>query len=183
MRDGRLVGRTGGNDDDTRGRARSIGAGHALTVRRGGLLGRVGEDGATLTYVTSDGAGAAEIVGVELPVSRGIAGWTVMSGQPIAVRDVETDARFARDVAEATHYVPRSILAAPLFDDEGEAAGVLSVLDPRVDQSADWTLTVLGTLAALVGLLVEGGEGDAAATRLTALGRGCWPPRSRQLRP
>jgi GAF domain-containing protein len=131
----------------------------------------VGEDGATLTYVTSDGAGAEEIVGVELPVSRGIAGWTVMSGQPIAVRDVETDARFARDVAESTHYVPTSILAAPLFDDEGEAAGVLSVLDPRVDQSADWTLTVLGTLAALVGLLVEGGEGDAGDGRLAALGR------------
>ena len=49
-----------------------------------------------------------------------------MSGQPIAVRDVETDARFARDVAESTHYVPTSILAAPLFDEEGEAAGVLS---------------------------------------------------------
>jgi GAF domain-containing protein len=94
-----------------------------------------------------------------------------MSGQPIAVRDVETDARFARDVAESTHYVPTSILAAPLFDEEGEAAGVLSVLDPRVDQSADWTLTVLGTLAALVGLLVEGGEGDAVDDRLAMLGR------------
>jgi len=77
----------------------------------------VDDAGATLVYVAASGEGAAEIVGVELPVTRGIAGWTAMSGQPIAVRDVETDARFARDVAEATHYVPASILAAPLFDD------------------------------------------------------------------
>lgn len=131
----------------------------------------VGEDGATLTYVAADGEGAAEIVGVELPVSRGIAGWTVISGQPIAVRDVEADARFARDVAESTHYVPASILAAPLFDDEGEAAGVLSVLDPQVDQSADWTLAVLGTLASLVGLLVPGQERESGDARLAALGR------------
>lgn len=130
----------------------------------------VGEEGATLTYVAADGAGAEEILGVELPVSRGIAGWTVMSGQPIAVRDVATDARFARDVAESTHYVPTSILAAPLFDEEGEAAGVLSLLDPQVDQPADWALAVLGTLAALVGLVVQGGE-DAGGDRLAALGR------------
>ena len=49
--------------------------------------------------------------------------------------------------------------------------GVLSVLDPRVDQSADWTLTVLGTLAALDGLLVDGGEGDPGDDRLASLGR------------
>src|SRR5215467_7511780 len=63
-------------------------------------------DGETLVFVASDGAGADEIVGVRIPVSRGIAGWAAMSGQPIAVRDVQTDARFARDVAESTHYVP-----------------------------------------------------------------------------
>jgi len=48
---------------------------------------------------------------------------------------------------------------------------VLSVLDPGVDQSADWTLAVLGTLASLVGLLVPGEEDDADDARLAALGR------------
>ena len=84
----------------------------------------VDPDGATLTFVAADGAGAAEIVGVELPVGRGIAGWAVMSGQPIAVRDVRADPRFARDVAESTHYVPECILAAPMFDRRrGDARG------------------------------------------------------------
>lgn len=131
----------------------------------------VDDAGANLVYVAANGEGAAEIVGVELPVSRGIAGWTAVSGQPIAVRDVGTDARFARDVAESTHYVPASILAAPLFDDDGEVSGVLSLLDPRVDQATDWTLAVLGTLASLVGLLAAAGEPDAGDDRLAALGR------------
>ena len=79
----------------------------------------VDEDGETLRFVASDGAGAEEIVGVTIPVVAGIAGWAAMSGQPIAVRDVQTDARFARDVAESTNYVPSAILAAPMMTADG----------------------------------------------------------------
>ena len=100
----------------------------------------VDEEGETLRFVASDGAGAEAIVGVTIPVSRGIAGWAAMSGQPIAVRDVQTDARFARDVAESTNYVPSSILAAPMMTTEGEVMGVTSVLDPSVEEASDWTL-------------------------------------------
>jgi signal transduction protein with GAF and PtsI domain len=113
----------------------------------------VDENGGTLEFVASDGAGSDEIVGVTIPVSRGIAGWAAMSGQPIAVRDVQTDARFARDVAESTHYVPDAIYAAPMLDAEGEVLGVASVLDPTVDETSDWTLHVLGTIAGLMALV------------------------------
>jgi signal transduction protein with GAF and PtsI domain len=121
----------------------------------------VDDDGSTLRFVAADGAGADEIVGVTIPVSRGIAGWAAMSGEPIAVRDVQADARFARDVAESTHYVPTAIHAAPLLDADGEVVGVMSVLDPAVDESSDWTLNVLGTIAGLTAL-VASGEGGAA---------------------
>jgi signal transduction protein with GAF and PtsI domain len=116
-------------------------------------IGRVSADGETLEFVASDGEGAAEIVGVTIPVSRGIAGWAAMSGQPIAVRDVRSDARFARDVAESTHYVPTAIYAAPMVGADGEVMGVTSVLDPTVDESSDWTLDVLGTIAGLIALM------------------------------
>ncbi|HEX4470354.1 MAG TPA: GAF domain-containing protein [Nocardioides sp.] len=115
----------------------------------------VDDAGAELRFVASDGAGSEEIVGVTIPVSRGIAGWAAMSGQPIAVRDVQSDPRFARDVAESTHYVPTAIHAAPMLDDRGEVLGVVSVLDPVVDESSDWTLHVLGTLADLMGMVVS----------------------------
>jgi signal transduction protein with GAF and PtsI domain len=113
----------------------------------------VASDGETLEFVASDGAGSEEIVGVNIPVSRGIAGWAAMSGQPIAVRDVRADPRFARDVAEATRYVPTAIYAAPMLDPDGEVLGVASVLDPVVDEASDWTLNVLGTLAGLMALV------------------------------
>ena len=91
------------------------------------------------------------------------------------MRDVRADPRFARDVAEATHYIPTALLAAPMFDAEGEVLGVLSVLDPTVDQSSDWTLAVLGTLASQVAALVvairRAPAAAADATRLEALGR------------
>ena len=126
-----------------------------------------------LTFVAADGQGAAEIVGVDLPIGRGIAGWAVMSGQPIAVRDVQSDARFARDVAEATNFVPTSVLAAPLHDLEGEALGVIEVLDPSIDQASDWTLAVLGSLAVPVAALVALGRPavDHDTARLAELGR------------
>ncbi len=123
----------------------------------------VDEDGSTLRFVASDGAGADEIVGVRIPVSRGIAGWAAMSGQPIAVRDVASDSRFARDVAESTHYVPTAIYAAPMIATDGEVLGVLSVLDPAVDEASDWTLNVLGTIAGLMALLTASDEASAAA--------------------
>lgn len=87
------------------------------------------EDGSGLEFVAADGAGAAAIIGVRLPISRGIAGFVALSGQPIAT-DVGADVRFARDIAESTDYVPDLILAAPLLDEDGETLGVLEVLDP-----------------------------------------------------
>lgn len=92
------------------------------------------DDGAELRFVAADGAGADGIVGVTMPIRRGIAGWVALTGQPIAIADVARDDRFARDIAEATEYVPTAVLAAPLLDEEGETVGVIEVLDPtRLD--------------------------------------------------
>ncbi len=92
---------------------------------------RVQNDGSSLVFVAADGAGADSIVGVELSIQRGIAGWVAMSGQPIAISAVAQDVRFARDVAESTNYIPDTILAAPLVDENGEVVGVIEVLDPQ----------------------------------------------------
>lgn len=107
----------------------------------------VDPDAGTLRYVASHGEGERRIIGVTVPVTRGVAGWVVTSGSALAVADVQQDTRFARDVAEATGYVPRTILAAPL-DGDDEPLGVLSVLDPtRRERDLD-LLAALGTLLA-----------------------------------
>ena len=129
------------------------------------------EDGATLTFAAADGAGARDVVGVEVPVGRGLVGWAAMSGQPVAVRDVGADARFARDIAESTGYVPTAVFAAPFFDQGGEVLGVLEILDPGIDTSGDWPLAVLGTLASQLAAVVSAGGVSDADQQFAALGR------------
>lgn len=73
-------------------------------------------------------AAEQELIGMRFPAHQGIAGWVMMTGEPIAVGDVRRDPRFARDFAASTGYVPQSIMAVPLFVGD-EVEGVLSVLD------------------------------------------------------
>jgi GAF domain-containing protein len=69
------------------------------------------------------------------------------TGQPLALSDVARDARFGRDTAEQTGYVPRSLIAVPLVDDEG-ILGVLEVLDKRGDGGFDLRDIELATVFA-----------------------------------
>ncbi|HQF02902.1 MAG TPA: GAF domain-containing protein [Phycicoccus sp.] len=136
----------------------------------------VNDEGSALRFVAASGEGADTIVGTDLPIGRGIAGWVAMSGQAIAVGDVHSDTRFARDIAEATHYVPTAIIAIPVLDPTGELLGVIEVLDPHTPEPTDRTLDVLGTLASQIGafLALRGrhlDQGDETTTRLAALGR------------
>ena len=83
-----------------------------------------------LEFRVAAGRGAEATVGLKIPADRGIAGWAVVAGQPIAIDDVLQDPRFASDVAETTGYVPRSIMAMPL-ESERRTFGVIEVLDRR----------------------------------------------------
>lgn len=125
-------------------------------------------DGASLQFIAADGAGAAGIIGVTLPVSRGIAGWVALTGQPIAVGDVTRDERFARDIAEATEYVPTTILAAPLLDPEGETIGVIEVLDPLHSGGDSFLAGQRGTGAELAVLTVVASQ-ISSVVRLSGL--------------
>lgn len=69
-----------------------------------------------------------DLVGRRFPSSTGIAGWVLVTRQPLVIEDVSQDPRFARDFAEATGYVPKGLMAVPLLHEE-RALGVLEVLD------------------------------------------------------
>lgn len=97
-------------------------------------LALLDNDDSELVYYVASGAGAEDVVGMRMPSGQGIAGWVVMSGQPIAIEDVRQDPRFAQSFAESTGYVPTSILAMPL-ETERRMLGVISVLDRRSDGS------------------------------------------------
>ena len=86
------------------------------------------EDESELVYTVAAGRGAEDVTGMRIPAAQGIAGWVVQSGQPIAISDVGSDPRFAREQAEQTGYIPRAILAVPV-ETPTRLLGVISLLD------------------------------------------------------
>lgn len=145
-----VTGAGGGRDDTARDEAlsRLVRRTRELFGAAACSLGLLADDD-RLAFVVADGMGAAEIVGRVLPLGQGIAGWAVMTGQAVAVRDAASDPRFSREVAESTGYVPSHIMAAPVVDAEGSRLGVLELLDPRpLSEDSGRDLAVLGLVAA-----------------------------------
>jgi GAF domain-containing protein len=134
-----------------------------------------------LVFEAVAGASAGQLVGTRIPSGTGIAGWVLVTRQPIVLSDLEKDPRFARDVAERTGYVPKALMAAPLLYEES-SLGVLQVLDPEQEPSftlAEMDLLGLFASQAAIALdllrrarraraLIDGQGGDAAAVAALA---------------
>ena len=88
----------------------------------------VNEKEQVLEFKVAHGSSSSDLVGQKIPLGKGIAGYVVMTGQPLAISNVRQDARFNQDFAKSTGYVPNSILAMPLKSGE-QVIGVMEVLD------------------------------------------------------
>ena len=126
-----------------------------------------------LVFEAVAGEGADTLVGQRFPSSKGIAGWVLVTRQPLVVEDVTEDPRFASDVARATGYVPKGLMAAPLLSGD-RALGVLQVLDRRARFTLE-EMDLLGLFANQAAIALEllqrarraraaidGGDGGAA---------------------
>lgn len=127
-----------------------------------------------LVFAAVSGEGENQLVGRRIPASTGVAGWVLSSRTPLVLEDVQSDPRWARDVAEKTGYVPKGLMAVPLLDEE-LALGVLQVLDrPQRSRFTLQEMELLGLFAGqaaiALGLLRSAqraraaldGEGDVA---------------------
>jgi GAF domain-containing protein len=101
-----------------------------------------------LEFRVAAGPQGAGAIGKTIKTSQGIAGFAFSTGQAIALSDVASDPRFDRKAAERTGYVPRSIAAVPLSDEQG-THGVLQVLDKRSEATFSLKdMELLGVFAA-----------------------------------
>jgi len=85
-----------------------------------------------LVFAAVAGEGSESLVGRRFPSSTGIAGFVLVSRQPLVIEDVLEDPRFSRETAESTGFVPKGLMAVPLLHEE-RALGVLEVLDRPSD--------------------------------------------------
>jgi GAF domain-containing protein len=100
-----------------------------------------------LVFEAVAGEGSDALIGKRFPSSTGIAGFVLVSRQPLVIEDVVADPRFAREAAEGTGFVPKGLMAVPLLHEE-RALGVLEVLDrPRDSKFSLAEMELLGLFA------------------------------------
>jgi GAF domain-containing protein len=90
------------------------------------------EEADELVFEAVAGSGSDELIGKRFPSSTGVAGWVLVTRQPLVLEDVTADTRFSQEAAESTGYVPKGLMAVPLLVEE-RALGVLEVLDRPSD--------------------------------------------------
>ncbi len=100
-----------------------------------------------LVFEAVAGEGSESLIGTRIPSSTGIAGWVLVTRQPLVIDDLTKDPRFARDTAESTGYVPKGMMSAPLLHEDA-ALGVLNVLDrPQRSKFSLQEMDLLGLFA------------------------------------
>jgi GAF domain-containing protein len=108
-----------------------------------------------LVFEAVSGEGADSLVGTRLPSSTGIAGWVLVTRQPLVLDDVKSDPRFSRETAERTGFVPQGLMAVPLLHEE-RALGVLQVLDrPQRSRFSLQEMDLLGLFASQAAVALE----------------------------
>jgi len=85
-------------------------------------------DSGDLQFLAATGEVADRIVGLEIPAGKGIAGFVLMSGQPLAVSEPDDESGFYAEVDKTTGFSTKLLLAVPLrFRDD--VIGVLEYVN------------------------------------------------------
>ena len=124
-----------------------------------------------LVFRVTAGQAGPGAVGLAIRSDAGIAGYVFTTGQALAVADVSADPRFGREAAEASGYVPRTLLAVPLVDDGG-TLGVLEILDRHGERTfglRDIDVATVFARQAAIALRATRLERDVAAILAGAL--------------
>jgi signal transduction protein with GAF and PtsI domain len=93
------------------------------------VLIRDGDEG-DLRFLSAIGKVAEKLLDMTVPAGKGIAGFVISSGQPMAVADVGEEQNFYAEVDKKTGYSTQMILATPLRH-AGEVIGVLEYINRR----------------------------------------------------
>ena len=101
--------------------AMEVGAREASVLVRDGTTG-------DLRFLAATGEAAPQLMKMRVPAGKGVAGFVISSGQPMAVSDVEEEASFYAEVDKATGFSTEMLLATPLSY-HGEVIGVLEYVN------------------------------------------------------
>jgi GAF domain-containing protein len=108
-----------------------------------------------LVFAVAIGPKAAAVEQFRVPLGHGVAGIVALTGQAMAVSNVQSDPRHAADISHSVGYLPESLLCVPLFY-EDQVIGVLELLDKEGAPSFGPTdIDLLGLFANLAAVAIE----------------------------
>lgn len=99
----------------------------AMNSEEASVLIRDGDEG-DLRFLSAIGKVADKLLNLKVPAGKGIAGFVLSSGQPMAVADVGEELAFYDEVDKTTGYSTQTILATPLRYN-GDVIGVLEYVN------------------------------------------------------
>jgi GAF domain-containing protein len=145
-----------GSEDAFRELLRSVvEVARAIFGARASSIFLLDEETDELVFEAVAGEGEDTLVGLRFPSGTGVAGWVLVTRQPLVIEDVGDDPRFAQQVAESTGYVPKGLMAVPLLHGE-TPLGVLEVLDrPDNERFTLEEIDLLGQFANQAAIALE----------------------------
>jgi signal transduction histidine kinase len=125
-----------------------------------------GEDWLTCRAASPSDQGHA-LLGLQLPLGQGIAGWVMEHGESAVVPNVREDARFFSGVDEQAGFHTVSMIATPLRV-RGKVIGVLEVVNKLVGDFGAENLALVETLAASAAIAIDNARLVEALHQYTA---------------
>ncbi|MGI8813187.1 MAG: GAF domain-containing protein [Pyrinomonadaceae bacterium] len=124
------------------------------------VLVREGSNG-DLRFLAAIGQVAGKLLNMKIPAGKGIAGFVLSSGQPMAVADVGETETFYAEVDKSTGYSTQMILATPLRHND-DVIGVLEYVnrsgDPPFSAFTPEEMDKAAVFADVIGSLVNAYE-------------------------
>ena len=131
---------------------REVAALREATSSHRGSVFRLDAEAGRLVAVHADGADNTLIA---LNLKLGIAGSVALAGEPLLISDAHGDPRFDPSFDRRTGYHTRNILCVPLQDANGEALGVIQVINCLNGDFREDDLALLNSVAGIVAIAVE----------------------------
>ncbi|HUN66682.1 MAG TPA: SpoIIE family protein phosphatase [Bacteroidota bacterium] len=97
----------------------------------------------------------SEIVKIELPLGKGIAGYVAATGDTLNIQDAYLDPRFNPDIDKRTGYRTNTILCVPMRDKDGRIIGVFQLLNKRTGYFTREDESVIAGLSIHAALALE----------------------------
>ena len=91
-------------------------------------------------------ANLPELEELQMPFSRGVAGYVAREAEIVNVVDARTDERWAPEIDQKTGYTTQSMLCVPMLDNEQRLRGVVQVLNKRGGTFTDNDVIYLSAL-------------------------------------